>query len=84
MKLEMRVGGVLRGGKGWFAVEKKSFEIYVEDLGERLRGVIVERSRSFSSWIRFGQQGLESLLQGVEVCCKRELFGRLVRSWEEE
>ena len=37
----------MRGGKGWFAVEKKSFEISLEDTGGRLRGVIVERSREF-------------------------------------
>ena len=70
----------MRGGKGWFAVEKKSFEISMEVSRERLRGVIIERSRGFSSWICFEQWGLESLLQGVEVCCKQELSGKLVRS----
>ena len=73
----------MRGGKGWFAVEKKSFEIFVEEVGGRLRGVIVERSRGVLSWIHFGLQGLENLLQSVEVCCKIELSGRLSRSWEE-
>ena len=71
----------MRGGKGWFVVEKKSFEISVEVSGEKLRGVIVKRSIGFSSWICFGQWGLESLLQGVEVCCKQELSGRLIGSW---
>ena len=60
------------------------FEISIEDSAEMVREVIVERSRGFSSWIRFGKWGLESLLQGVDVWCKQELFGRLVRSWEEE
>ena len=44
----------MRGGKGWFAVEKKSFDISIEEVGGRLWGVIVERSRGVSSWIRFG------------------------------
>ena len=47
----------MRGGKGWFAVEKKSFEISLEDTGGRLRGVIFERSRGVSLWIRFGPRG---------------------------
>ena len=52
----------MRGDKGWFAVEKRSFEIFVEEVGGRLRGVIVERSRGVLSWIHFGLQGLENLL----------------------
>ena len=41
-------------GKRWFAVESKSFDISVEELGGRLRGVIVERGRGYSRWVRLG------------------------------
>ena len=37
-----------RGGRCWFAVDSKSFEISVEVYGERLKGIIVERSRGFT------------------------------------
>lgn len=45
----------MRGGTMWFLVESKSFEILVEVVRDRLKGVIVERSKRFSSWIRFGE-----------------------------
>lgn len=32
-------------------------------------GLIVERSRGFSSWIRFSERDLAWLLEGVELCC---------------
>ena len=47
-----------KGGRSWFAVEAKSFEILVEDVGGKLRGCIWERSRGVSSWVRFGEASL--------------------------
>ena len=81
------LGGGMRckvGGSCWFAVESKSFEISVEDVGGKLRGIILERCRGFFLWIRFGESSLRCLLEGVEVYCREESFGRGVRSWEEE
>ncbi|RVW25599.1 hypothetical protein CK203_107707 [Vitis vinifera] len=43
-------------GKCWFAIESKTFEVSIEEVRGKLRGTIVERSRGFSSWIRFGWQ----------------------------
>ena len=62
-----------RGGRCWFAVDSKSFEISVDVSGERLKGIIVEKSRGFTSWIRFGNFSLCCLLEGVEACCRGEL-----------
>ena len=42
-----------RGGRSWFVVESKLFEILVEDVGRKLRWCIWERCRGVSFWIRF-------------------------------
>ena len=39
-------------------------------LNGKITGVITERGRSFSSWIRFRERGLSLLLEGVEACCQ--------------
>ena len=49
---------VLRGGRVWFAVESKSFEILIDEVGGKLRGCIWERSKGITSWIRFGDVSL--------------------------
>ncbi|KAL6345756.1 hypothetical protein AAG906_017501 [Vitis piasezkii] len=67
---------VPRGGRRWFAVESKSFELLIDDAGGKLRGCIWERC-GITSWIRFGDLSLSSLLAGVETCCR----GRDDRSW---
>ena len=72
-----------RGGRCWFGVDSKSFEISVDVSGERLKGIIVEKSRGFTSWIRFGNFSLCCLLEGVEACCRGELVQRFVKSWED-
>ena len=56
------------GGKCWFGVELKTFEISIEEHKEKVHGKICERSPKFSSWIRFGGKGLSLLLEGVESC----------------
>ena len=73
-----------RGGRCWFGVDSKSFEISVDVSGERLKGIIVEKSRGFTSWIRFGNLNLCCLLEGVEACCRGELVQRFVKSWDDE
>ena len=74
----------MRGGSCWFAVESKSFEVLVEEVRGKLRGIILERSRGFSSWIQFGDGSLRRLLEGIEECCKEEKEGRFVKVWEDE
>ena len=59
-----------RSGRRWFAMESKSFELLIDDIGEKLRGCIWERCRGRTSWIRFGDASLSSLLTGVEICCR--------------
>ena len=54
----------------WFAVESKSFEITMEGKGKKIKCYITERSRGVVSWIRFGVEGMEKLLKGVEECCR--------------
>ena len=71
------------GGKCWFGVEFKTFEIGIEEFKGKVRGKICERGPKFSSWIRFGGKGLSLLLEGVESCCclkERALFWKF---WSE-
>ncbi|RVX14304.1 hypothetical protein CK203_017277 [Vitis vinifera] len=57
-----------RGGRRWFAVESKSFELLIDEVGGKLRGCIWERCKGITSWIRFGDASLSSLLGlAVEV-----------------
>ena len=64
-------------------MDSKSFEISVDVFGEKLKGIIVERSRGFTSWIKFGSLSLCCLLEGVEACCRGESAKRFVKSWED-
>ena len=73
----------MRGGKSWFVVESKSFEILLEEVGGKLLGRIVERSRGFSSWIRFGESSLCNMLDGVEACCRNEASKWCSNVWVE-
>ncbi|RVX00178.1 hypothetical protein CK203_026678 [Vitis vinifera] len=77
------VRGGKRGGSCWFAVDSKTFEISVEVAGKKQRGIIVERSRGFTSWIRFGESSLGWLLEGVETSCRGEGGQRFVKRWED-
>lgn len=65
----------MRGGKSWFAMEVKSFEISIEEATSKLRGVLLERGRGCSNWIRFGEVSLSCLLEGVEGCRREEEGG---------
>lgn len=74
----------MRGRSCWFAIESKLFEVSVEEVRGKLKGIILERSRGFSSWIRFGELSLRNLLEGIEECCREEKEGRLVKVLEDE
>ena len=56
-----------RGGKAWFAIEAKSFNIEVEETLKGLKGYIWERRKGVSLWIRFGVKSLPRLLLGLEA-----------------
>ena len=58
-------------------MESKSFELWVDKVGGKLRGCIWEKCRGLTSWIRFWDASLSSLLDGVEACCR----GSDDRSW---
>lgn len=64
-------------------MDSNSFDLSVEEVVGRLRGVIVERGRGFSVWIRFGDQSLRSLLKGVKVYCRDDELRRWNNVWEE-
>ena len=74
----------MRGGKRWFVIESKTFEVSVEEVRGKIRGTIVERSRGFSFWIRFGVSSLKKFLEGLEGCCMEEMKGSLTKVWEED
>ena len=43
----------------------------------------MERSRGFTSWIKFGESSLGWLLEGVETSCRGEGGQRFVKRWED-
>ncbi|RVX09331.1 hypothetical protein CK203_015357 [Vitis vinifera] len=59
--------------KFWVAIESKTFEVSIEEIKGKLKGIIVERSRGFSSWISLGGRGKKV---PVGEACKR---GRKIR-----
>ena len=76
--------GVLKGGKCWFALESKTFEISIEVVQGKRRETILERSKDFSSWIRFSENSLSLLLEGVEAWYRGESSSRRSKVWKEE
>ena len=64
----------------WFTIEEKSFEITVDGVGRRLKYVITERSRGVVAWIRFGEEGVRTLLKGVEACCRE----KATKNWRKD
>ena len=67
----------------WFAIEAKSFELTVDGVGRRQKYVITERSRAVVAWIRFGEEGVRTLVKGVEVCCKEKVPENRRQDWKE-
>ena len=71
------------GGRCWFGVEKKTFEINIEEHKGRVCGKICERGPKSSSWIRFGGKSLSLLLEGVESCCELQERSPFRKFWSE-
>ncbi|KAL6331608.1 hypothetical protein AAG906_011548 [Vitis piasezkii] len=73
-----------RGGRRRFTVESKAYDLVIDEVGGKLRGCIWERCKGLSSWIRFGDASLSSLLVGVESCCRDRDDSNWSLAWEEE
>lgn len=71
------------GGKSWFTVVLKSFQIIVEEVNGGLRGSILERSCGSSRWIGFRKVSLSQFLEGVEACCNKLGGKEFCKVWEE-
>ena len=67
----------------WFAIEAKFFEFTMEGEGKKTKCFIIERSRGIASWIRFGVEGMNNLLTGVEECRKVFAPARRPFVWRE-
>lgn len=65
---EAKVKKISPGGRCWFGVESKSFELLLESVNGKVAGKIAERGRGCSLWIRFGERSLAWLLEGMEDC----------------
>ena len=55
----------------------------MEGEGKKIKCFITERSRGIASWIRFGVEGMNKLLSGVEECCKVFVSARRPFEWKE-
>ena len=49
-----------------------SFEISISSFRGKRSGIITEKGRRSSTRIRFGENGLSQLLDGVELCIQKE------------
>lgn len=65
----------LKGERCWFAVDSKTFDLSIKVVRGKLKGLIVERGKGLSAWIRFGEVSLGRLLERVEACCRELLEG---------
>ena len=72
-----------RGSKKWFFVNSKSFEVLLEGERRQSRVFIIERSRGFVSWIRFGEEGVRNLLKGIEICGRDIATTKRSFDWKE-
>ena len=73
----------LKGERCWFAVDSKTFDLSIKVVRGKLKGLIVERGKGLSAWIRFGEVSLGRLLERVEACCREEGALRWNTVWEE-
>ena len=55
----------------------------MDEIGRRQKYVITERSRGVVAWIRFGEEGVRTLLKGVEVCCNEKVPENWRQDWKE-
>ena len=67
----------------WFSIEAKSFELTVDGVGRRQKYVMTKRSKGVVAWIRFGEEGVRTMLRGVEVCCKEKVPKDWRQDWKE-
>ena len=42
----------------------------MEGEGRFVKGFITERRKGLVYWVRFGEDGLRTLLKSIEICCK--------------
>ena len=68
------------GGKCWFGLDSKTFEISVKEVKGKVTGRLCERGPNFSSWVRFSGKGLALLVEGAETCSALKVGG-CGRSW---
>lgn len=73
----------VREGRCWFVMDLKSFDLSVEVVGGKLRGIIEEKGRGLSTWIRFRVLSLHYLLEGVKAYYRGEVVASWNMSWEE-
>ena len=71
------------GGQCWFSVDSKSFDLSVEEVDGRLKGVVVEQGKGFSTCIRFKELSLRYSLEGVGFFCRDKELRRWSKVWEE-
>ena len=55
----------------------------MEGDGRKLKVVITERSRGLVCWIRFREEGLKNLLNGIEIYSRDTPQTRGVLDWKE-
>ena len=73
----------MRGSKKWFFVDLKSFEVLVEGEGRFVKGFITERRKGLVSWIRFGGEGLRTLVKSIEIYCNEGVHIKRTFEWRE-
>ncbi|RVW24003.1 Zinc finger CCCH domain-containing protein 45 [Vitis vinifera] len=63
--------------------QKLDFPLHEEAVRGKLKGVIMEKGRGLSVWIKFGDLSLRGMLEGMEACCRDEGLGGGVKgsSW---
>ena len=48
-----------------------------------MKGFITERRKGLMSWIRFGREGLRTLLKSIEICCNEGVHIKRTFEWRE-
>ena len=74
---------VSSGGKCWFGVDSKTFEISVNKAKGKVFGTVCERGLNIYSWVRFSGKGLTFLLEGAETYCCLKVGERFKKAWAE-
>ncbi|KAL6347540.1 hypothetical protein AAG906_026064 [Vitis piasezkii] len=56
----------------------RSFKISIEKVLGKLKEVIMERGRGFTSGTKFGKTSLSCFLEGAKACYKKEVLEKVV------